>query len=222
MRRLILISMVVLLSSSMSIAQEPCTADFDCNGNVDADDVTVFLTQFGRSPFNNPCPDCYDSPCPCSTCITCSGTLSPLGRWCDQGDGTVKDMTTGLVWLKDVGWGGQKVWADCTTWDDAHTRAGTLYAGMPGAGLSDGSVVADWRLPTQSELVDITRTGDEYIRYNQMYFFTGGLGIPNQIFWTSTTLESNNDSATCVYADSSYGGCGKQFSFYVWPVRGGH
>ena len=209
---MVVIALVVSLLPAAVLAQ-PCEANFDCDDDVDGTDLVIVKEDFGRGQYDRPCP--YSSNC-------CSGTLSPLGRWCDQGDGTVKDMITGLVWLKDVGWGGQKVWADCTTWDDAHTRAGTLYAGMPGAGLSDGSVVADWRLPTQSELVDITRSGDEYIRYNQMYFFTGGLGIPNQIFWTSTTLESNNDSATCVYADSSYGGCGKQFSFYVWPVRGGH
>ncbi len=35
--------------------------------------------------------------------IGCIGTLNGT-RWCDQGDGTVKDMTTGLVWFKDAGW----------------------------------------------------------------------------------------------------------------------
>ena len=66
MKRLILITMVVLLSASIAVAQEPCTADFDCNGDVSATDVSVFLSQFGRSPFFDPCPDCYDSPCPCT------------------------------------------------------------------------------------------------------------------------------------------------------------
>jgi hypothetical protein len=42
----------------------------------------------------------------------CEGTLSPLGRWCDQNNGNVKDMTTGLVWLKDAGWGGTKPWRE--------------------------------------------------------------------------------------------------------------
>ncbi len=30
----------------------------------------------------------------------CKGTLSPGGRWCNQGNGTVLDMTTCLVWLR--------------------------------------------------------------------------------------------------------------------------
>jgi hypothetical protein len=38
-----------------------CECDFDCNGAVDADDVTSFLIDFGRSPFFNPCINA--SPC---------------------------------------------------------------------------------------------------------------------------------------------------------------
>jgi hypothetical protein len=35
---------------------DQCSGDFDCN--VDADDVTKFLEDFGRSQFFNPCPAC--------------------------------------------------------------------------------------------------------------------------------------------------------------------
>jgi hypothetical protein len=38
-----------------------CEGDFDCNGNVDAEDVTAFLTDFGRNQFFNPCTT--GSPC---------------------------------------------------------------------------------------------------------------------------------------------------------------
>jgi hypothetical protein len=38
-----------------------CEADFDCDGNVDADDLTSFLTDIGRSILNNPCTN--DNPC---------------------------------------------------------------------------------------------------------------------------------------------------------------
>jgi hypothetical protein len=41
---------------------------------------------------------------------TCSGTLSSGGRWCDNGNGTVTDMTTGLIWLKNATCGGMKTW----------------------------------------------------------------------------------------------------------------
>ena len=58
MKRLILISMVVLLSSSMALAQDICESDFTCDGDVDSADVTTFLEDFGRSEFFNPCPPC--------------------------------------------------------------------------------------------------------------------------------------------------------------------
>jgi hypothetical protein len=38
-----------------------CEADFNCDGNVDAADVSPFLADFGRSIFGNPCTN--DLPC---------------------------------------------------------------------------------------------------------------------------------------------------------------
>ena len=38
----------------------------------------------------------------------CNGMLSPKGRWCNEGEGYVLDMTTCLVWLRHVPWGGEK------------------------------------------------------------------------------------------------------------------
>ena len=64
MKRLILIAMVVLLSSSIAMAQDFCKGDFECDGDVDADDVTTFLEHFGRSQFNNPCPPDGVTPVP--------------------------------------------------------------------------------------------------------------------------------------------------------------
>jgi hypothetical protein len=57
MKRLILIAMVVLLSTPVAFGQDICESDFNCDGNVDANDVSTFLEDFGRSPFNNPCPE---------------------------------------------------------------------------------------------------------------------------------------------------------------------
>lgn len=213
---------VLFLLSTNTLAQEPCKADFDCSGGVDSGDVGTFLAEWNhRTIYSDPCP-CVETSCPCSTVYTCEGTLSSLGRWCDQGDGTVKDMTTGVVWLQDAGWGGLKRWADCSTWDDAHTRAGTLYDGMSGepAGLSDGSVEGDWRLPTKSELVGIT-VGDEYIRSSQMYFFTN---VQSNYYWSSTTYAGNTNGAWSVGLYSGGVGSGNKDTYdgyYVWPVRGG-
>ena len=130
-------------------------------------------------------------------------------------------MTTGLIWLKDAGWGGSLQWANCTTWDDAQTKAGLLESGM--AGLSDGSTDKDWRLPTSSELHSIIE-GIEYIRTTQMYFFTN----VQEWYWTSTTTDlnyANYSTADAVrMTDGQWaGGLLKTGnSLGVWPVRGGH
>lgn len=78
-------------------------------------------------------------------------------------------MTTGLIWLQNAGWGGQKPWRSPSNYDDVYMRAGILYGGTPDAGLSDGSQTGDWRMPTLSELVAITE-GTEPISLSAMYF----------------------------------------------------
>ena len=209
---LIVLASLFVFSAPNVIAEGPCTADFDCDLDVDADDVTEFLDQFGREQYYDPCPTIL---CP----ISCEGTLSPLGRWCDQGDGTVKDMTTGLVWLKKADWGGAKPWCDCSTSDDAHTRAAQLWDGSPWegtAGLSDGSIEGDWRLPTKTELEGIT-VGTEYIRSSSMYFFTGVQFVG---YWSSTTYSYNPVCAWVMYMGTFY--INKNNDFYVWPVRRGN
>ena len=159
-------------------------------------------------------------------CITCVGTLSPEGRWCDMDadgdgtlDGTVKDMTTGLVWLKDAGWGGEKPWRDSGGIDDAHTRAGILQAGSAGAGLSDGSVGGDWRLPTKSELVGITQ-GTEYVRSGTPRFFTN---VQSDGYWSSTAHGDGSSYAWDAWYVLMYDGDvdsdSKAHYYHVWPVR---
>lgn len=157
-------------------------------------------------------------------CITCEGTLTGT-RWCDQGNGTVKDMTTGLVWLKNASWGGTKPWrnssTDCsspnyTCYDDAHQRAGILYAGASGAGLSDGSVVGDWRLPTKEELYGLTH-GTEAVRYGTPRAFTG---VQSVVYWSSTTCAFPTGYAWYVLLNNGVVyNTTKGTSLYVWPVR---
>ena len=55
-----------------------CESDFDCNGAVDANDVTSVLADFGRSTFNNPCTNAD----PCNGDVDCSGS-------CDADDVTM-------------------------------------------------------------------------------------------------------------------------------------
>jgi len=211
---LTLVAMLFMLSVPNIMAQGPCTADFDCDLDVDAHDVIEFLNQFGRDPYYNPCPG---SRCP----ITCEGTLSAEGRWCDQGDGTVKDMTTGLVWLKKADWGGMyPLWADFS-FPDAHGRAAGLWDGSfaaVNAGLSDGSVEGDWRLPTKTDFFDLTH-GNEPVNSFSMQFFTG---VETNYYWSSSAVGDEYDRAWVVWMGFGYDpqAIVKRFSQHVWPVRG--
>ncbi len=89
-------------------------------------------------------------------------------RWCIPGDGTVIDLLTGLVWLRDLGALGNLPWDGCQV--SSCTVAGTtgktavgilaeLEDGFPieingtATTLSDGSVSGDWRAPTISEAI---------------------------------------------------------------------
>jgi hypothetical protein len=64
-------------------------------------------------------------------------------RYIDNGDGTVTDNRTGLIWLKNANCFGRK------DWKTAMQLAAKLADGQ--CGLSDGSKPGDWRLPTKDE-----------------------------------------------------------------------
>ena len=157
----------------------------------------------------------------------CAGTMNGT-RWCDQGDGTVLDMTTGLVWLRKADWGGRKPWrnpsTDCsppkyTCYDDAHSRAGILKHGTTGADLSDGSTEGDWRLPTKNELWGLA-SGTEAVRSSAPRAFTG---VQSWNYWSGTTSVDFPTIAWLVYLvnGNAYHNFKEGGGVYVWPVRGG-
>ncbi len=73
-----------------------------------------------------------------------TGVSWPVPRFTDNGNGTVTDNLTGLIWLKD---------ADCLgteTWSNALSKSNGLATGT--CGLTDGSSAGDWRLPNIRQL----------------------------------------------------------------------
>mgnify|MGYP001815759712 CR=1 FL=1 len=155
-----------------------------------------------------------------ASCCACEGTLNGT-RWCDNGDGTVTDLSTCLVWLKN---------ANCTEtlagiikadgwleWDDATIWSSAVINGA--CGLSDGSTGGDWRLPTKNELYTLA-TGTEAVRSSTPRAI---VGVESSGYWTSTTLSNKTDRAWIV--DLEFGGVAGIAKFirsYVWPVRSGN
>ena len=198
-----------------------------CDQNVDASDVDTFLSQFGRNPFNSPCPDCYDSPCPCTPAGTPKtgqatsyatgddgnlekGVAWPNPRFTDNGDGTVTDNLTNLVWLKNANCFGREQWWQALSYSNG------LASGS--SGLTDGSQAGGWRLPNYKELFSLVDaanydpalpTGHPF---NNVQFF---------YYWSSTT----DPSFTILFAfhvmmyDGVVNRYDKNLHDYVWPVR---
>lgn len=207
-----LIYFILMITVAPGFGDE-CPGDLDGNGVCDGADLAELASDYGSSD------------CPVKTIkyITCEGVLSSGGRWCDNTDGTVTDMTTGLVWLKDASWGGAKAWSceaelpSCfNAYDDAHTRAGILSNGM--AGLSDGSVKGDWRLPTKSELVGIIQ-GEEAVSSQIPHLF---IEVQSDLYWSSTAIEFSDGAWIVGMSIGAVTIFPKPNAFYVWPVRGGN
>ncbi|MBW1671440.1 MAG: DUF1566 domain-containing protein [Deltaproteobacteria bacterium] len=143
---------------------------------------------------------------------TCKGTLSKGGRWCDLGDGTVKDLTSGLVWLKNARCSRERMkWFDAVKDSIENIRSGDC-------GLTDGSEWGDWRLPTKKELVGITAsTGKEYVTSTNMQLFKD---VQSGSYWTITSEASRKYNAWNVIMKDGYASVdNKAHDCYVWPVR---
>jgi hypothetical protein len=230
MKRIVLLLMIFLLSTHIALAQNFCQGDFNYDGNVDAADVSVFLQNFGRSKFNNPCPP--DGPAPVEKTwqwISYAtgddgdyehGAMWPDPRFTDNGNGTITDNLTGLIWLKDADCFGQR------RWNDALSDCNGLSAGY--CGLTDGSSVGDWRLPNLKELQSLIHYGF----YDPALPCTAGpchwtegdpfINVQSGSYWSSSTYASNTDGAWGVSMGVGYVyGNDKTYSYYVWPVRGG-
>lgn len=150
------------------------------------------------------------------------GVAWPNPRFTDNGNGTVTDNLTGLVWLKN---------ASCTsaTWTVALTWVAALASGS--CGLTDGSIAGQWRLPTIKELSSLVHWGfsnpavPNTAGTGQWVVGSPFAGVQSNYYWSSTTYAfyaPDAGSAFEVNLENGYvEGRYKTGTYYVWPVRGG-
>lgn len=150
-----------------------------------------------------------------------AGVQWPTPRFTDNGDGTVDDNLTGLIWLKDANCAGTSFdWQGALDWvADLNTLsiACTDYAA--------GSFT-DWRLPNVKELASL-------IDYSQ---FDGALADGHPFvnivldpspgyYWSSTSFQKNQIGAWGLLIGG--GGIftklknGDEGPGFAWPVRAG-
>jgi len=247
---------LILLPIAVTLSQDFCVGNFDYDKDVDGTDASNFKSDFGRSSFSNPCPP--DGPSPVAkTGRTVSfetgddgdlerGLPWPMPRFTDNGNGTVTDNLTGLIWMKNANCFGVRNWSgalsDCNTLHDP---------GYPGCALNDGSNAGDWRLPTRFELESLLDLDYRYAAPPPPTTTTSSIidppnhvPIPNtagdgpwsegdpftnlNIYWYWSSTSFAEQSGTNRYAWTvefmqghvSYASDG--VSNYVWCVRGGH
>ena len=144
---------------------------------------------------------------------TCSGTLHG-GRFCDNGDGTVTDLNTCLVWLQD---------ADClgtADWSGAIQKPPFELKDTV-CGLDDGSKWGEWHLPSLGELKGLIQGSPLLVCDPGPCTHHGFKDIQSDRYWTSG---KDNDPGSVVYFvhtafDDSQGLAVPTSTFYIWPVR---
>ena len=123
-------------------------------------------------------------------------------RWVDNGNGSLTDTVTGLVWLKQ---------ADCINaqWASAIAAVSSLATGQ--CGLTDGSTPGQWRMPNRNEMQSLSdRMETNHAAFfnhtflssnatlNQAAIFTNF--VESQFYWTSTTNAANTNEAWTVFS----------------------
>lgn len=131
-------------------------------------------------------------------------------RFVDNGDGTITDNATGLMWVKEPGACGGNFGSAGSpskmTWDNAIDECLALnYAGHN-----------DWRLPNIKELLSIVDYGRGAPAINTIFF----PNTQSYYYWSSTTYAGNTGSAWYVYFSTGFVLVGSKGStYYVRPVR---
>jgi len=217
MKRLILIiTFMFLLMPYHIFAQDICESDFTCDGDVDSADVSTFLEDFGRSPFFNPCPPCVPLIPVAKTGQTlchdtdgnprdCTGTgedgefQSGYDRFIDNGDETVTDSYTGLMWTKDT-----FQFPRMQMWQAALTSCNEL----------DWANYTDWKLPSVSEAKSLI--GGLPLDYHF-------LNEHEELwYWTSsTTFRFKQNAWEIELINGTVNSADKMLMNHVWCVRSG-
>ena len=139
------------------------------------------------------------------------GVKWPVPRLTDNGDGTVTDNLTGIIWLQ---------YAMCfkTDWVSGLGLANNLADGN--CGLADGSQPGAWRMPNIVELRSIIDFNNKTPALPPGHPFLP-TGIQAGNYWSSTTVLNAPVQAHALFlADGTILGRDKIYDFpYVWAVR---
>ena len=151
--------------------------------------------------------------------LLCALALPAWAAFTDNGDGTITDSTTGLVWDKcsrGQVWDNTTPPGTCTGTANSHTWAAALTEATAANSASHRGQ-ADWRLPNRTELESLIQINALSPAIDGTYF----PATPNNSYWTSTSYAPSPANAWVVdFGDGdtySY----KTNTFHVRLVRSG-
>lgn len=178
------------------------------SGRVPSGEVLTFGKGFGSVASGGNCPACPI----CPGGGICAPNALPV--FVNNGNGTVTDTRTGLIWLQN---------AKCNATQLGEAAAGAWAAGLADGqcGLTDGSTPGQWRLPTVKEFQTLL----DYSQYDPAipsgHPFSGtAKGADNNWYWTSTAYKNDSSRAWFVFlAPGLIQDWPKTDTAYVWAVR---
>jgi hypothetical protein len=171
------------------------------------------------------------------TFITCSdtgqdgdlqkGVASPSPRFTDNGDGTVTDNLTGLMWAKDANMAGTMTWANALDYANNLSMGGDgceydPVCDQPACGqpaCEQENCREDWRLPNRFELESLLDLSNYDPALPTGHPFTNVQW--GNTYWSSTTHAHYIDSAWNAGLANGY--CSNNYKTgwgFLLPVRG--
>ncbi|NTV27271.1 MAG: DUF1566 domain-containing protein [Methanothrix sp.] len=146
-----------------------------------------------------------------------AGVAWPNPRFTDNGDDTMTDNLTGLMWTKNgkapgpttCGPGTLKSWQDALNYVRCLNTTENGYLGY-----------TDWRLPNVNELESLVNA--EQSNIGLWLRSQGFTYVYSDSYWSSTSLAGYEGYALTVFLQSGeFGTALKSNAIYVWPVRAG-
>jgi hypothetical protein len=130
------------------------------------------------------------------------GKVWPVPRFTDNGNGTITDRLTGLMWTKNANRANGKI-----DWEQALAKS---------TACNDGGHT-DWRLPNRNELTSLIDLGQAQPALTKGHPFND---VQSDYYWTSTTPANSEDDAWAIHFFIGFvSHDDKGASHYLWCVR---